>query len=185
MKLSLPTAAALAWVTASATARAGDSPTFADRSRDYYEENDRTFALMLNPLDAAVGMYGAEADVTLGRHAALSIEGDFFDLTGEPGTAFGAGLLLYPLRTAFHGLYVEPQALYVRPLSESPLHFDWRTDVLGVGSTVGWQWTWDYGFSVRLGGGALYFFTGADSSSKAVAVSGPQLVLDGSLGWAF
>jgi hypothetical protein len=83
-------------------------------------------------------------------------------------------------------LYVEPRVAYARPWSEALTKFDWTVDVVGVGGTAGWQWTWDYGFSVRLGGGAMYFLGGQrGAASNELLAVGPQIVLDGSLGWAF
>jgi hypothetical protein len=172
-------------VATTAPARAAeDVPTFADRSSKDIVDIDRSFAIMLNPLAIAVGVYGGDVDFVLGRHFAASVEGDVYNLNGTTATAFGAGLLFYP-SVAFHGLYIEPRVAFARPLSEGLLHVDWNSDALGVGATAGWQWTWDYGFTVRLGGGGLYYLGGPSPTPNAVALAGPQLVVDGSLGWAF
>jgi hypothetical protein len=105
---------------------------------------------------------------------------------GVTGLALGAGLPVYPLGRVLHGLYFEPRIAYARPMSEPIPFVDWRLDVLGLGTTAGWQWTWDYGFSVRLGGGAMYFVGGRrNGPSDGALALGTQLVLDGSLGWTF
>jgi hypothetical protein len=174
-------------LTVSATAaRADDPPTFADRTDADVRDADPRFAFLLNPLAMAVGVFGGEADFVLGRYAALAIEGDLYrrgDMTGE---ALGAGLAFYPMGSALEGFFLEPRLAYARPSSEAMTKADWSVDVVGLGGTAGWQWTWDYGFSVRLGGGAMYFLGGPRSgpSSEPLAL-GPQVVLDGSLGWAF
>ncbi|HEY1694015.1 MAG TPA: hypothetical protein VGG39_17730 [Polyangiaceae bacterium] len=169
---------------ASGTARASDDvPTFADRSTRDVVEVDRSFAILLDPLAISAGVYGGDVDFVLGRHFAASVEGDVYTLSSGVATAFGAGLLFYP-GTAFHGLYVQPRAVFARPLSEGFTHVDLATDAFGLGATAGWQWTWDYGFTVRLGGGGMYFL-GGTGAPGAVALGGPQLVVDGSLGWAF
>src|ERR1700681_2084524 len=89
-----------------------DPPTFADRTDEEVGDTDRRFAFLLDPLAMAVGVFGGEADFVLGRYAALAIEGDLYrrgDMTGE---ALGAGLAIYPLASALHGLYVEPRIAY-------------------------------------------------------------------------
>jgi hypothetical protein len=159
-----------------------DVPTFADRSDRDVSGDDRTFGVLLNPLAAAVGVYGAETDFVLGPHLAASIEGAFYRLPGSPTTALGSGLLVYP-GAVFHGLYLAPRVVYARPLGEELTRFDLRSDVLGAGATAGWQWTWDYGLTVRLGAGGMYFAGG--SGAGGVPLGGPELAMDGSVGWTF
>ncbi|MDP8998768.1 MAG: hypothetical protein M3O46_01505 [Myxococcota bacterium] len=163
--------------------RADDVPTFADRPDDEIRDSDRNFGFLLNPLAIALGVYGGEADFVIGRYAALAVEADLYRRNDGTGIALGAGLLVYPLGSALHQLYVEPRVVYARPWSETFPQMDWGSDAVGLGATAGWQWTWDYGFSVRLGGGALYFI--GDSRSNSAVRVGMQLVLDGSMGWSF
>jgi hypothetical protein len=166
--------------------RADDTPTFADRSDEEVRDADRSWGLLLNPLATAVGVYGGEADFVFARIAALAIEGDVYRRGEGTELAVGMGLLLYPLGRAFQRLYFEPRVVYVRPLSMPLPDFDWGKDVFGLGATAGWQWTWDYGFSLRIGGGAMYYVTSAQSvASSAALLRGPQVVLDGSVGWTF
>jgi hypothetical protein len=53
--------------------------------------------MLLNPLNAALGFYGGEADFGVGRHLAIAVEGDIYNMNGTVSTAFGGGLLWYPL----------------------------------------------------------------------------------------
>jgi hypothetical protein len=182
LRLLAGSAIILSAITAISAAHAEEAPTFADRTEREVVGEDRTFALLVNPLAAAVGVYGGEADFVLGRHFAASVEGAVANAGDSLGLAVGGGLLFYP-GTTFHGLYLEPRMVYVRPLTEKVTRFDLGTDVLGVGATAGWQWTWDYGFTVRLGVGGMYFAGGG--SSGELGLSGPELVMDGSVGWAF
>jgi hypothetical protein len=161
---------------------ADDSPTFADRSTKDVVDVERTFGIMLDPLAIAMGVYGGDVDLVLGKHFALSLEGGIDDLNGTTATALGVGLLCYP-HVAFHGLYLEPRVAYARPLRDGLFRIDWSADVLGFGATAGWQWIWDYGFTIRLGGGGMDYLGGP--APGALALRGPQLVVDGSLGWAF
>jgi hypothetical protein len=177
---------AVALLAGARLASADDTPTFADRADEDIREADRTWGILLNPLAAAMGVYGGEVDFALGRFAALAVEGDLYWRGNTTGLAVGAGLLVYPLGSAFHQFYFEPRLVYARPLSEPIADLNWATDVVGLGVTAGWQWTWDYGFSLRVGGGAMDYFGGAGrgGSTRGLAL-GPQPVLDGSLGWTF
>jgi hypothetical protein len=167
-------------------ARAEDPATYADRPDEEIGDGDRTFGLLLNPLATAIGVFGGEADFVLGRFAAVAVEGDVYRLSGVTGLALGGGLPVYPLGRVFHGLYLEPRITYARPLSEAIPAVDWNIDVAGVGGTAGWQWTWDYGLSLRVGSGAMYLFGGHRRGLLEGGLpTGPQLVLDGSLGWTF
>ena len=179
----LGSALALFVSTVAPAAGADEPPTFADRSDSEVFDEDRTLGVLLNPLAAAIGVYGAEVDFVLGRHVAASVEGAIYNLDGTTSTALGGGVLFYP-SSAFHGLYLEPRVVYARPFDANVLHVDPRTDVFGIGATAGWQWTWDYGFTARLGGGGIYF-AGGSGSANALALRGPQLVMDGSIGWTF
>jgi len=175
-------ALSLSWSTSAAAAE--DVPTFADRPARDVEDVDRTFAVLLDPLAIAAGVYGGDVDFVLGRHFAASVEADVYLLPGGAATAVGAGLLFYP-GSKFHGFYLHPRAVYARPLSEGIAHFDASTDAVGLGGSAGWQWTWDYGFTARLGAGAMAFLGGAGPTSGTVQLGGPQVILDGCIGWAF
>jgi hypothetical protein len=170
-------------LTASSAAQA-EAPTVYDRDEIGDGEPDHRFALMLNPLDVALGVYGGEADFVLGDHLVLAVSGAFYSANSTAATALGAGLLMFPLKSSLHGWYVDPQVAYARPLNEGPVHFDLHTDVAGFGVTSGWQWTWDYGFAVRVGAGAMYF-GGGGGDTQSASMRGAQLVLDGMIGWAF
>jgi hypothetical protein len=160
------------------------SPTFADRDDEEVREVDRAFGFMFNPLAMALGVFVGEADFVLGRYAVVAIEGGLYRRGDSTATALGAGLLVYPLGAALRGLYVEPRAVYARPWSEAIGSFEWGMDVLGLGGTAGWQWTWEYGFSVRIGAGAIYFL-GDSRNPRSLVAGGAQPVVDGSVGWAF
>lgn len=168
------------------SASADEGATFADRDGAEADETERNLAFMINPLAVAAGVFGGDVDWVLVRRVALSAEGAVFQLTdGDVSAALGVGLLVYPIRTTFHGLVLEPRAVYARPLREPLTRFDWTTNVVGVGGVAGWQWTWDYGLTVRLGAGVLKFFGGRHTPGIPVGAAGLDVVLDGSLGWVF
>jgi hypothetical protein len=170
---------------------AGDPPTFADRGAAAVDDDDRTLLLSLQPIALALGIFGAEADFVFASRWAVAVEVAAVRRGGETALAVGVGTPFFPLRGAFHGLYVEPRAIYARPLRERVTRVDWATDALGFGATAGWEWTWDYGLSVRLGTGARYYVGAARSLSSvwpgaiALGTERLELVVDASLGWAF
>jgi len=173
------------------TAVADEPPTFADRADradESAEEATRSLALVFNPLAMSAGVFGMEADFALTQRSALAVEADVYGLGTDLGVASGLGLAFYPMHPVFHGLFLQPRLLFARRASESLMQVDWDTDVVGVGGTVGWQWTWDYGFTLRLGGGGMHYFGGSGAvieSSLPLAGSSAVLVADASVGWAF
>src|SRR5271155_5056600 len=166
-------------------AASADTPTKYDEDPVGEGEADHKFALLLNPVDAALGVYGGEADFVLGDHVAVGVTGAFYTLNNSSAMALGAGLLLYPLRGALHGWYVDPQVVWLKPMDESPVHFTWSHDVGGFGCTSGYQWTWDYGFSGRLGAGAMYYDGGSTIDAESARIRGARFVAEGLVGWAF
>jgi hypothetical protein len=183
-----PLAAFALAVPMAATAAAEEPPTYADRADESADEATRTLALVFNPLAMSAGVFGAEADFALTPRTAIAVEADVYGLGSDLGVASGLGFAFYPMHPVFHGLYLEPRVLFARRASESLMQLDWATDVLGVGATVGWQWTWDYGFTLRLGGGGMHYFGGSGAviqSSLPVGGSAAVLVADASVGWAF
>jgi len=180
--------AAFSCVTWGASALLADeAPTFADREDGAEaDETERGLGMMLNPLAIAAGVFGGDLDFVVVRRIALSAEGAVFQLgDGGTSTALGVGLLVYPTRSAFHGLVLEPRAVYTRPLRQPPFRFDWDANVVGFGGVAGWQWAWDYGFTVRLGAGGMKFIGAARAPGLPLGRDGVDVVLDGSFGWLF
>jgi hypothetical protein len=168
------------------TARAGEAPTFADRSDEETPGPDRAFAVLLDPLAAALSVYGGEVDVVLGQVAALAFTGAIARRDdGAAAAALGVGLLVYPWGRALRGLYLEPQVTFARPFADGIAGLDWGADALGIAATAGWQWTWDYGFTLRLGAGAMMRFGGPRDDTAGAVALGLRPVVDGSVGWAF
>jgi len=139
----------------------------------------RSFGLLVNPLAAALGTFGAEGDFVLGDAAALSVEGDWLSTGGTTGYAATVGLPIFPWRMIFHGFYVHPRAMAALVTSGGA-----SFDVLGIGGTAGWQHTWRFGLTLRAGGGVEYdHVLGPDSGS--VGTLGLRPLLDGEIGWVF
>jgi hypothetical protein len=180
-RVALVAASVAAWVTAASPAAAGE--TRHDVETDHLDAFDdggpRSFALLVNPAALAVGTFGAEGDFVLGDVGAMSFEGDWTLLGGT--TAYGAsvGFPLFPWRLMFHGFYVHPRVTYARAATQGS-----AVDVLGGGATVGWQWTWRFGLTLRAGAGASYERVVTDGGPD-VAVEGLRPLIDGEVGWVF
>ena len=171
----------------SATARADtDTPTFADEGNVASHDPDRSVAAFVDPFEFAMGVFGAEVDVAVGRYLAIAGQAAVVRRAGSSDAALGVGVLAYPLGEPFRGLYLGPRATYARSLTAPPWQVGDRADSAAVGGLAGWQWTWEYGLSIRAGGGALARF-GAASNQPGVSVGATHLivVLDGAIGWAF
>jgi hypothetical protein len=142
---------------------------------------------MSNPLAAATGVFGLEVDFVLVSKVALAVAGEVYRLGDVPGATVSVGLLAYPFTRAFRGFYVEPRVAYARPMKGPLGQLDWGTDVVGLGGVGGYQWTWDYGLSLRIGIGAQMALGGSLSGApgQLFGVGGGALVADTSLGWTW
>jgi hypothetical protein len=168
-------------VTVVSPARAAETPR--DVETDHLDAFDDggppSFGLLVNPLAALLGTFGAEGDFVLGDAAALSVEGDWLSTGGTTGWAATVGLPIFPWRTIFHGFYVHPRATAALAISGgAPL------EVLGIGATAGWQQTWRFGFTLRVGGGVAYEH-GLGQDVAGIALLGIRPLLDGEIGWVF
>jgi hypothetical protein len=177
---------ALALLFGSPIALADDVPTFADRDDDAIEDADTTAAIVAEPLAVAYGVFAAEANIVVQRSLAVAIDaGGYRQDTAILG-GVAAGLLVYPLHPALHGLYLEPRIVYTHALSLSAAS---TTGTLSMGALCGWQWTWDYGLSIRLGAGAAGVVgdraVRASALLPEVSIGRLALVADAGLGWAW
>ncbi len=161
---------------------ADDAPTFADRSDDATEDADASVAVMFAPVAIACGVFGGEADFVVQRSLALSIDAAGYRPGSATLGALGVGLLVFPLHTVFHGLYLEPRVTYTHALSEDLVA---GPGALSVEAVVGWQWTWDYGLTVRLGAGVAGTSGGIAVRAPDISVGRLALVADAAVGWAW
>jgi hypothetical protein len=156
----------------------------ADRETDHIDAFDdggpRSFGLFVNPLALTLGTVAAEGDFVLGEAAALSVEGDFLSVAGATAYGVTAGVPLFPWRIVFHGFYLHP-----RVMAAYTTNAGLTADVVGIGGTLGWQQTFRFGLSLRIGGGAAYEVALGQDAGAAFAVSGVRPLLDGDVGWVF
>jgi len=184
-RLRVAIAFALLGVAASSgSAFADDVPTFADRADDAIEDADSSIAVMFDPLAIACGVFGGEADFVVQRSLAISLDAVGYRPDAATLGAMGAGLLVYPLRSAFHGLYLEPRVIYTHALSHAVVSGA-SVGALVVAGLSGWQWTWDYGLSIRLGVGAAGSTGGLAVRAPELSVGRLALIADAGVGWAW
>lgn len=140
-----------------------------------------SFGVLVNPLALVVGSVAAEGDFVLGDGAALSLEGDWTSFGGTTAYGVTAGVPLYPWRVVFHGLYVHPRVMLAHASMPGL-----TGNVLGAGGTLGWQQTWRFGLTLRVGAGAAYeHAVDVAPGAASFAVEGVRPMLDGEVGWVF
>jgi hypothetical protein len=174
-------------VFASALLLAGASTARAAATRDVETDHidatddrgPRTFALLVNPLELAFGEMGVEADLALGEDAAASLQGSVYSVGPTSAWAATLGLPFFPQRLAFHGFYLHPRFSIATATTLGS-----SAQVLGAGGTAGYEWTWTWGGTLRLGGGASWWTTFAGDAT-GLTLSGVRPELDASIGWVF
>jgi hypothetical protein len=165
---------------ATSTARAASTP---DVETDHVDATDdrgpRTFGILVDPLELAFGEMGVEADMALGEDVAASMKGSVYDVGPTSAWAATLGLPIFPQRFAFHGFYLHPRFSIA---SATTLGFS--AQVFGAGGTAGYEWTWNWGGTLRLGGGASWW-TVFSGDGTALTLSGVRPELDATIGWVF
>jgi len=159
----------------------------------------KSAGVFINPLGLLFGVFGAEVDFRVADFMTLNVGGSYYrrsvtlldanTTTNAYGGDFGAQF--FPFGRAFNQLYVYPRVSYSRASATrtQPGFADASADssLLGVGATVGYQWVWNPGFSLRLGAGMAYFTALAkdEASTVEISLAGVLPQLDASLGWTF
>jgi hypothetical protein len=155
-----------------------------DRETDHIDAFDdggpRSFGLLFNPLALVLGTMAVEGDFVLGDAAALSVEGDWMSVAGASAYGLTVGVPLFPWRVVFHGFYVHPRAMAAYAMNGGL-----SADVVGIGGSLGWQHTFRFGLSLRVGGGAAYEVALGQDAGASFAVTGVRPLLDGDVGWVF
>jgi hypothetical protein len=161
---------------------AAAAETSADVETDHIDALDdggpRTAAIAVDPTALALGRLGAEIDVAVGENVAVSMSADVTALAVAAVVRAELGALLFLQRFAFHGLYVRPRLEWSSAAAKSA-----SGRAIGAGATVGYEWTWPFGATLRLGGGVSY--AKPLPGGGAVATEGLTPRLDANVGWVF
>lgn len=176
----LALASALVAVSAQARAEESGGDVETDHLDAFDEGGPRSFALLTDPASLLFGAIGVEGDLVLGDTAALSIEADALAAGPATGASASLGVPLFPQGVALHGFYMHPRLFAARAWSAGS-----HADALGVGATLGWEWTLPVGFTLRLGAGAAIDRPVGGDAGVVSSLVGFRPLLDGSLGWAF
>lgn len=175
---------ALAPVLAAASTEARAAEKGADVESDHLDAFDdggpRSFALLTNPASLLFGAIGAEGDVLLGDVAALSLEADILAMGPATGASASVGVPLFPQGVALHGFYLHPRVFAARAWAAGS-----HGDAVGIGATLGWEWTLPVGFTLRVGAGAAIDRPVGGDAGPVSSLVGFRPLLDASLGWAF
>ena len=94
------------------------------------------------------------------------------------GTEYRLSAPLFPWRVPFHGLYCAPVAQWAHVEAG-----DASVDVGGVGGTMGWEWTWRLGLTLRLGAGGMYGAALVRGPSPTASLVGARPLADAAV-WA-
>ncbi len=176
----LALASALVAVSAEARAEEREGDVETDHLDAFDDGGPRSFALLTDPASLLFGAIGVEGDLVLGDTAALGIEVDALAAGPATGASASLGAPLFPQGVALHGFYMYPRLFAARAWSAGA-----HADVLGVGATLGWEWTLPVGFTLRLGAGAAIDRPAGGDAGVVPSMVGFRPLLDGSLGWAF
>ena len=167
-----------------AARRAGAVEGRGDVESDHIDATDdggpRTAGILVDPLLMAMGWLGAEFDAACGEHVVITAEGNGRFFGGVRGFRARVGLAIFRQRFAFHGLYVHPT-------------FEWeRATAAGltgrgiVGAiTIGYDWTWISGLTVRLGAGMGYARGTLNDGLAVFTSAGWSPAFDTNVGWVF
>jgi hypothetical protein len=181
MKTRIALAAAAAMLAFMPRAVAAETP--ADVETDHIDAIDdgrpRSAAVVVDPIAMSLGQLGAEVDVAVGEIIAVSMAGDWTPRGAATVARAELGAAFFPQRFAFHGLYVRPWLECMSAAGDSP-----SGRAIGVGATVGYEWTWPFGATLRVGGGVSYAKV-LEGEKGAMAMEGLAPRLDANIGWVF
>jgi hypothetical protein len=151
---------------------------------------DTKVGAFASPAGLFLGVVAADLGVAVTPHVALALGGSYFDYGLVQGYGVDLGSQLF-LKEAFRGLYGQPRVGFdqaqvtvpdilagtVREDSVTLMHFDFL---------AGYQWLFDGGVSIRVGGGIRYSaglgdVQGVDASEYQRL----RPLLDGAVGYVF
>jgi hypothetical protein len=155
----------------------------ADTETDHIDAGDdrgpRTLGVFVDPLSLAFGEAGAEVDLALGEDVAASMQGSVIAVGPTTAWAARVGLPIFPRQVAFHGFYLHPRVTMAAATTNGA-----GAELFAAGGTVGYEWTWTWGGTLRLGGGASWW-TAFAGDATGLAITGVRPEIDATIGWVF
>lgn len=115
-----------------------------------YLKANKKYMIGANPAGWLFGMYGVSGWLTLGNNVALKGDLTLYDLIddGGEGAELSVSTPLY-LKRVYQGFFIEPGLMH-RTIDDH--------DETGLQVLMGWQRTWDSGFSVVAAAGPVRLF---------------------------
>ena len=144
-------------------------------------EEGPSAAIMFNPLGLVLGIANIDLGFGVTRRMSVNFTGQYLSILGVTAYGGGLGMQFFFSGERFDGGFVYPQVQYAFASAEDS---DASAQALGFGGIVGYQWTWGV-FSLRLGGGAVFYTATGQSGGTEAELSGASLALDASIGFAF
>jgi hypothetical protein len=167
-------------VDVSRIARAAESGIETDHIDAEDDGGPRRTGVLMNGVATTLGFISVELDGAIADSVVLSVAVDR-DITHEAG-AYGeiAGAALFPFRFAFRGPYIHPRVGFAS--SSDPTSPMLVFPVV----TVGYEWVFPVGCTVRVGGGGAYGIALAPDIDDALRGRiGLRPAFDLSIGWIF
>lgn len=135
------------------------------------EKSSKTYSVTVNPLSLLIGFANAGFNFGVTDRMTLGVGGDYFyvESGGSSATGYGGNIRM--------NYYLSGPRLsdswYVSPFV-SLTNYDVGASVLsfGTGVIAGYQWVYDSGFTMMLGGGVRYSSLSAGSISALKGVHG-------------
>jgi hypothetical protein len=177
------------------SANAALAPPYELGAKPASDERTSSVAILINPAGFFFNVLTFDVAYAMSDKLALVGLGTIF--TGEfSGGGAGIGIQYFPSpRRTFHGFYLLPSIRYWSlstdiTVSEVDENGDLRdveksadASLIAVGTGIGYQFNW--GFALRLGGGAYYAIATAESSGYEADFRGFVPTLEVALGGAF
>jgi len=153
-------------------------------------KDQMAFGVFLNPLYALFGRYELNLAFSPTHLVSLNVTGAYYDIKSSPletkivGGDVGAQFFLSGQKP-MHGAYIYPRVLYYSASVSDSIE-SIKATLFGSAVTGGYQWNWQP-FSLRLGGGIVYYKVSgqSDSSGPTVTLKGVYPMLDANIGFVF
>lgn len=170
-------------------------------------EPPKHLGVFLDPLNLVLGTFGAELSVSPAVPVAINVGFQYRkdDVSNDPLSGaqidltqygFRGGVQIFPTtERSMRGFYLYPRGTYVKgSTNETATYKKGETSGLELAGMAGYQWRWNNGFAIRLGGGVAYRkievelstkLPSLSGSSSKVGVEGATLAAEFALGWCF
>jgi hypothetical protein len=156
-------------------------------------DEELAVGVFLNPLAMVLGYYGAELAISPMHLLSVNIGGWAYsnDSGGVETTGWsleGGPQFFVTGDRPMHGMYVYPRLSYATAEAKNEVA-EASATLVGLGSTVGYQWNWQP-FAFRVGGGLMYYSVvaegdGGSGDDPEISLEGVAPAIDLTIGFVF